>query len=127
MSSKFIDPPEVAPPLGNTYTHAVVAGNTIYVAGQVGVDASGNVLDGFEAQATQALENLRLVLEGAGATIADVVKILVLMTDQANLGTYRALREKYLPHRPASTLFVPNALAMPQLLFEIEAVAVVDH
>jgi 2-iminobutanoate/2-iminopropanoate deaminase len=54
---EFLQPDGVHAPTGGS-SHAVVAGGAVYVAGQVGVDPSGSLADGFEAQATQALENL---------------------------------------------------------------------
>ena len=121
---EFVQPDGVHAPTGGSYSHAVVAGGVVYVAGQVGVDPSGSLLDGFEAQAKQAFENLSTVLAAAGAKLTDVVKVRVLVTDTANVTVYRGLREKYLPHRPASTLYAAKALAQPGLLFEIEAIAV---
>ncbi|KMO66970.1 RidA family protein [Mycolicibacterium chlorophenolicum] len=121
---EFLLPDGVHAPPANTYSHAVVAGGVVYVAGQVGIDPSGKLLEGFEAQATQALENLSAVLTAAGAKLGDVVKVQVLVSEPSDAATYRGLREKYLPQRPASTLYAPKAFAIPGLLFEIEAIAV---
>src|SRR5262245_58746341 len=93
---EFVQPDGVHGPTGGSYSHAVVAGGVVYVAGQVGVDPSGSLLDGFEGQAKQAFENLSAVLAAAGAKLTDIVKVQVLVTDASNVTVYRALREKYL-------------------------------
>jgi 2-iminobutanoate/2-iminopropanoate deaminase len=120
---EFLQPDGVHAPPGGTYSHAVVAGGVVYAAGQVGIDPSGQLLEGFEAQATQALENMSTVLAAAGAKLTDVVKVQVLVADVSDVAVYRGLREKYLPQRPASTLYAVKAFALPGLLFEIEAIA----
>ena len=66
------------------------------------------------------------MLAAAGAELSDVVKVTVLLVDRDDLAAYRAVREDYLPHLPASTLLVAKSLASPELLFEVEAVAVPD-
>ncbi len=121
---KFLQPDGVHAPTNGSYSHAVVAGGMVYVAGQIGVDPSGSLLSGFKAQATQAFENLSAVLTAAGAKLTDIVKVQVLITDVAGVEIYRGLRAKYLPQRPASTLYAVKALAHPGLQFEIEAIAV---
>jgi enamine deaminase RidA (YjgF/YER057c/UK114 family) len=117
-------PDGVAPPFGDGYVHAVAAGGAIYVSGQVGVDPDGTIPEGFEAQARRAFANLEAVLAAAGAELADVVKVTVLLVDGDDLPAYRTVRETFLAHRPASTLMVVKALALPELRFEIEAIAV---
>jgi len=96
------------------------------VAGQIGMEPDRTIADGFEAQARRAFENLRVVLEAAGATLSDIVKVTVLLVELDDLAGYRAVREDYIPHLPASTLFVVKSLAMAELLFEVDAIAVVD-
>jgi enamine deaminase RidA (YjgF/YER057c/UK114 family) len=54
---RFHSPEEIAAPVGNGYTHAITAGGAIYVSGQIGMEPSGNIADGFEAQAQCAFEN----------------------------------------------------------------------
>lgn len=88
------------------------------------MDPSGEIVDGFEAQARRAFENLKVVLADAGAELPDVVKITVLLVERSDLAAYRGVREEYLPHFPASTLLVVKSRAMPELLFEVDATAV---
>lgn len=126
MKKEHINPDGMHRPRG--YTHTVRVGNTVYVAGQVGWDKEGKIVPGgFEAQAAQAFENLKRALEGGGASLADVVKITTYVKDLNDLPKFREVREKYFsPPLPASTLVQIVSLAMPELLIEIEAVAVVE-
>ena len=126
-SRQFHVPDGIAPPNGNAYSHAVSAGGVIYAAGQIGVDPSGEIADGFEAQARRAFDNLKVVLAAAHAELSDIVKVTVLLVELDDLSAYRGVREDYLPHRPASTLLVAKSLAMPELLFEVDAIAVPER
>ncbi len=125
-SKEFHSPEGIAAPVGNGYTHAITAGGAVYVSGQIGMDPSGTIAEGFEAQARRAFENLKAVLAAAGASLSDIVKVTVLLVELSDLPAYRNVRETYLPHLPASTLCVVKSLAVPELLFEIEAIAVRD-
>ena len=111
------------------YSSAVVAGNTIYLAGAVsGRDASGNVIGrgDIEAQTVGVFESLKETLASAGATFADLTKITVFATKldyRAKIGQVRA---RYIPEAPpASTFVVVASLADPDFLVEIEGIAVI--
>jgi 2-iminobutanoate/2-iminopropanoate deaminase len=111
------------------YSSAVVAGNTIYLAGAVsGRDASGNVIGrgDIEAQTVAVFESLKETLASAGATFADLTKITVFATKldyRAKIGQVRA---RYIPEAPpASTFVVVASLADPDFLVEIEGIAVI--
>ncbi|RPK33553.1 RidA family protein [Streptomyces sp. ADI93-02] len=122
--AEFITRPAgVHQPPGNALSHAVVADSTVYISGQLGLTEDGLLVDGFEGQATQAFENLRAVLKAADAELTDIVKVTVLLTDRSNVRAYMPLAHEFLPQRPASTLQVVAGLAMPGLLFEIDAIA----
>lgn len=125
MRKQFIVPSgtHVAP----TYSHAVKAGATIYLAGHVGRDAAGKVVDGgIEAQTAQVFENLTRTLAAAGATLADIVKLTVHITDIDAMAVVREVRARYLkPPMPASTAVEVARLA-PGILIEIDGIAVVD-
>jgi len=110
--------------VGNGYTHAITAGDTVYVSGQIGMDPSGTIPEGFEAQAQRAFDSLKAVRAAAGASLSDIVKVTVPLVELSDLAAYRNVRETYLPHLPASTLCVVRSLAVPELLFESEAIAV---
>ncbi len=111
------------------YSEAMKVGNTIYVSGQVAMDQEGNVVGKGDAaaQADKAYENLKKVLETAGASLTDVVKLNFYFTDMADFPkTGRAFRKYFGDHFPAGTAVQVVNLAFPGLLLEIEAVAVVE-
>jgi enamine deaminase RidA (YjgF/YER057c/UK114 family) len=103
-------------------------GRTVYIAGQVAVDSAGRLVGGtdFRAQAEQVFANLQQALESVGAGFGDVAKTTIFVTDMSQLPALREVRAKYLdPDRPpASTLVQVAGLARPELLLEVEAVAV---
>jgi enamine deaminase RidA (YjgF/YER057c/UK114 family) len=121
-------PPGVAP--GNGYCHVVSGrGRLVAVAGQVALDEHGAVVgDGDpEAQARQVFENLRWCLAAAGAGFADVVKLGVFVTDMAYLPAVRTARDAVVDttRPPASTAVQVAALARPEFLIEVDALALV--
>ena len=108
-------------------SQGIQIGNTVYVSGQVAKDPDGNVVGEGDmvAQTGQALENLKTVLEAAGASMGDVVKLTVFVTDINRLLDTHEIRTRYFPDPPpASTGVEVSALGFPELLVEIEAVAV---
>jgi len=128
MEPKFVNPPGLSPPTG--FTQVVVApdGRTIYIAGQVAYDSAGKVVGAgdFRAQATQVFTNLSRALASVGASFKDVVKTTTFVTDLTQLAALREIRSRYLDqtHPPASTLVQVAALVRPELMIEVEAVAV---
>jgi enamine deaminase RidA (YjgF/YER057c/UK114 family) len=100
----------------------------IFVSGQVSVAADGQPLHpgDFEAQTRLVFENLRSVLEGAGASLADVVKLGVYLTDMSRLPDFGRIKADFIKGpQPASTAVGVSALALPAFLIEVEATAVV--
>ena len=111
------------------YVPAVRAGNTIYVAGQLARAADGSIVGvgDMRAQTRKCLENLRIILEAAGARMADVVKITAFMTDMSRAPEAWEVRTEYFAaNPPASTGVEVKALTRPDCLIEIEAIAVVE-
>jgi reactive intermediate/imine deaminase len=112
------------------YSSTVRAGNMVFVSGQVAFDKDGKVVGkgDIEAQTNQVFENMKAVLEASGATIDDVVKIGVYLTDIANRPGFHRVRARFFkPDRvPASALVVIKDLINPDLLVEVEAVAITD-
>jgi reactive intermediate/imine deaminase len=114
----------------NGYTHVVETsgGRTVYVSGQVALDATGALVGtgDLKAQTRQVFENLKAALADSGGTLDDVVKITIFMTDLSQIQDFREIRNGYFPRElPASTLVQVVRLARPDFLIEIEAVAVV--
>ncbi len=106
------------------YADAVRFGDLLFVSGLTAHDAEGRLVDGDAAQQTRrVLENLRLVLTEAGATVADVLKVTVYLTDISDRALINPVREEFFgEYRPASTLVEVSALALAGMRVEIEAV-----
>ena len=127
---KFSNPDGIGKPSG--YTHVVEVtgpGRTVYIAGQLGYDASGKRAGDpgdFTAQATQVFENLKTALTSVGAGFEHVVKLNIYMTSVTNLPAFRDVRNKYITGTPpAATTIEVSKLARPDALLEVEAIAVV--
>ena len=130
-STRYLNPPGLAKPTG--YTHVVIApdGRTVYIAGQVAFDSTGAVVGAgdFTAQAEQVYKNLERALQSVGGSMADLVKTTTFITDIKNLQALREVRSRRLSRTqpPANTLLQVSSLARPELLIEIEAVAVLGR
>jgi 2-iminobutanoate/2-iminopropanoate deaminase len=107
------------------YTDAVRFGNILFVSGLTAHDAEGQIVGGRDAaaQTRQILTNLKLVLDAAGATMADVLKVTVFLTNIDDRAAINPVRQEFFgPARPASTLIEVSRLALPEMKVEIEAV-----
>jgi enamine deaminase RidA (YjgF/YER057c/UK114 family) len=130
VAKSSINPDGMAPPVG-PYAHVVTTppgGRIVFCAGAVAYDANGELVGKGDivAQTRQVMENLRLALQAAGATFDDVVKVTNYVTDAELWRQVLPVRAEYLrPPYPASTFVEVSALMFPDLLIEIEAVAVV--
>jgi 2-iminobutanoate/2-iminopropanoate deaminase len=127
-----IVPKSFGPPLG-MYSHGMVAraGELVIVAGQGGLNAEGRVPgDDVVSQTKQALENVRTVVEAAGCTMRDIVRLQTFLIRPGDIGGFMKAREEvfpgYFPDKvyPPNTLLVVGRLVRPELLVEIEAMAV---
>ena len=116
---------EHAPAAVGPYCHAKLAGNTLYTSGQLGLIPTTGVLpEGVEAQARQALENLRAVLNAAGMDLADVVKTTVFLADINDFAAINAIYAEYFTGEAPARSCVQAAALPKGGLFEIEAIAV---
>ena len=108
-------------------SQGIQIGDTVYTAGQVALDPDGNVVGAgdMKAQTRQVMENLKTVLEAAGSSLEEVVKIVVYVTDMNRMAEVQEVRREYFSNsRPDSTGVEITALAFPGLMVEIEAIAV---
>ncbi len=122
----YFSPPDMA--LGSGvygYSQAVRVGPWVMVSGQVGYDTTRRVYaTSLEDQAAWAFKNLAAVLKNAGATMDDVVSITTWQTDMSQFNAVVYARDQaFGEHRPAWTAVGVNALAMPQLQFQVSALA----
>ena len=122
---------ELAPKPRGDYSQAwtVTGAKLIFMAGQVPVDMGGNPVGAGDIvlQTRTALENVKMVLEGAGAGLGDVIKLNIYVTDMAEYRKMtREIRREYFPQDfPASTLVEVKSLAHPEFMVEIEVIAAI--
>ncbi len=110
------------------YTDAVRAGDLLFISGCVSIDEHGSVVGEGDvvAQARQVFANIAHVLDAAGASPADVVKVTLYLVDIDDRARINPVRQEFFGEaRPASTLVEVSKLVLPEFLLEVEAVAVV--
>jgi reactive intermediate/imine deaminase len=111
------------------YSHAAKAGDTLYIAGQVAKDVDDNLVGegDFESQVRQVYTNLKNILEEAGGSLSNIVKMTTFLTHFNYIDAYRSVRNEYFPEPcPPNTLLIVESLALPDYMIEIEAIAVLD-
>lgn len=122
----FINPSEICRPFSRYSQGALVEGAArwLHVSGQVGAGPDGRLEEGFEAQAKRAWGNLLAVLRAAGMGTGDLVKVSYFLTRAEDVVASREIRDGMLEGaEPAATLLVVAALAHPDMLIEVEAIA----
>ena len=103
------------------------ARSVIFLSGQAPISPEGDLVGkgDFEAQARQVFENLRAVLEESGAGFDAIVKLTVYLTDTARVRDYARVKAQYIPGaQPASSAVGVASLALPGMMIEVEAIAV---
>ena len=114
-----------APAAVGPYSHAVKAGDLVFTSGQCGfIPETGALPEGIEAQARQALTNLKCVLEGSGCTMKDVVKTAVFLADINDFGLVNGIYAEYFTSEEPARSCVQVAKLPKGALIEVEAVAV---
>lgn len=132
MTISYLNPAALPPAVGYTHVTVTSAGRLIHISGQVAKNAAGNVVgrNDFGAQTEQVFENLRIALLEVGASFSNIVKLVSYVVDLSpdRAAIVRTLRSHYLDPNalPAATMVGITSLASPDLLIEIEAVAVMD-
>ena len=109
------------------YSQGIQVGDHLYISGQAAIAEDGSIVGpgDFTAQAHQVFKNLKTVLGKAGADLSDIVKVTVFVTDMQNFPAFVELRKEYLsPPYPADPIAQVQSLALPELMIEIEAIAV---
>jgi enamine deaminase RidA (YjgF/YER057c/UK114 family) len=113
-----------------TYSPAVVTegGRVVWLAGQVGiVDDNGKPIADFDAQVRQAFRNVGKVLARAGGDLKDIVSMTVFIGDARNSQRFTTIRGEFFPTNfPASALITAAGFAVPEIMVEIQSVAVID-
>ena len=124
----YFNPATLAPPPGYTQLVRTAGGSTVYISGQVALDAKGNLVGrgDLRAQAQQVFRNLELALDATGGSLTNIVKLNTFLVDIGGLGVFREVRDSFIepgPQTPASSLVGVSALAETDYLIEVEAVA----
>ncbi len=116
-----------APAAIGPYSQAIVSGGFVFCSGTAGIDpATGYVAEGIEAQTEQALTNLAALLEAAGSSLADVVKVTVMYTNVADFPTINAIYARHIGD-PAPARSAPAGAQFPRgILISIDAIAELD-
>jgi len=116
-----------APEAIGPYSQAINIGNMIFTSGQIALTPSGNFLDAdVKTQTTQVCENLKAVLEAAGASLKNVVKTTIFLDDINNFAAVNEVYGKYFEHKPARSTVAVKELPKGAKV-EIECIAVVEE
>ena len=125
-----IDGTEKVAGTDGTWSQCTRRGNMLFISGQIALDADGELVgaDDFEAQAIQALDNLKAMLEAGGASLEDLMMINVYVTDMDNRPIFARVRDGYFrDNPPSSTIVEIKRLCMDELLLEVNGIAVLPE
>jgi 2-iminobutanoate/2-iminopropanoate deaminase len=116
-----------APAAIGPYSQAIRAGNLVFASGQLGLDPqTGKLQDGVEAQARQALANVKALLAAAGTSVERVVKVTMFLANMADFAKVNAIYGELFTHEPPARSTIQVAALPLGGLVEIEVVALVD-
>ena len=124
MAKQVIRSPD-APAAFGPYSQAILAGNTLYMSGQIPLDpATGQLVEGIDAQAHQVFKNLRAVAAAAGATLNDIVKLSLLLIDLRDFAKVNEIMATYF-HEPYPARATYQVAGLPRgARIEVEATLV---
>jgi len=133
MEKTIINPPTLARPSGFSHGILVTGGRMLFLAGQTASDAEGRIVAPYDlvAQYEQVLRNLQTVIEAAGGTMQDIVKINIFVRDredyQAHLKSLGKVHKSFFgAYYPAAALFEISRFFQDEALIEIEGLAMLD-
>jgi enamine deaminase RidA (YjgF/YER057c/UK114 family) len=124
---EHLNPEGMFAPPGNMYSHAVRAGEHLYISGQVARDTAGKLVGEGDivAQYLHVWTSLGIALRAAGLGYEHLVKTMTYVVGEANIPAIRAVRKELAPPKPpTSTMLVVAALAIPGALVEVDAIAI---
>jgi enamine deaminase RidA (YjgF/YER057c/UK114 family) len=133
MQKEVITPPELPEPSGFNHGVVVDGGRTLYLAGQDASGADGSIVapDDIVGQFEQVMENLATVVEEAGGSSDDIVKLNIFVADREayreNLGEIGEIFARYVDEYPAMALFEVSGFFKEDALVELEGFAVLDE
>jgi len=127
---KIFNPPQLGTPLGQySQVSRVKASEFIFIAGQVGARSDGTIVEGFDAQCSQAFANTLAALESCGATWANVVQFTTYLVHSQDISAFMDYRLREFPKMfrgnsyPPNTLLMIDRLVKESLLFEVHTIA----
>ena len=124
MTKKIIHTDQAPKAIG-TYSQAVRVGNTVYFAGQIGLDPKTmQIVDGIDAQIRRVFDNLKAVAEASGGTLNDVVRFTVYLTDLKHFAKVNEIMATYLKEPYPARAAVGVASLPRDALVEIDAIMV---
>jgi enamine deaminase RidA (YjgF/YER057c/UK114 family) len=127
---ELLNPATMHAPVGYSHVARVSGGTLVFIAGQVGINPSGELVGPGDCalQAEQVFRNLAAALEAAGASYRSLVKLTIFVIDIRSLPEIRAIRDRFIDtaHPPVSTAVQVGKLFRPDVLLEVEAVAVAE-
>lgn len=111
------------------YSKACVYGSFIFLAGEDSKDPATQAVQGITVseQAEYLFQNMKATLESLGSSLNDVIKTTVYLKDPRDRMNYQPARARYLPQTPPSTLIMGVQLAEPEMLIEIDAIAIIPE
>jgi 2-iminobutanoate/2-iminopropanoate deaminase len=128
MSKKIVRT-SLGPAAIGAYSQAVIAGNMIFVSGQIPLDpATGNLIEDkdIKAQTRRVLLNLQGILEGAGVTMANVVRTTVFLKDMSTFADFNGVYSEFFTVDPPARATVEVARLPKDVAIEIDCIAVTD-
>ncbi|MCE7986610.1 MAG: RidA family protein [Caldilinea sp. CFX5] len=127
MQQRNVIQTQHAPAAIGPYSQAIRAGNLVFASGQLGLDPqTGKLQDGVEAQARQALANVKALLAAAGTSVERVVKVTLFLANMADFAKVNAIYGEVFNHEPPARSTIQVAALPLGGLVEIEVVALVD-
>lgn len=115
---------EKAPKPVASYSQAIKCDSFLFISGQLGIDvASGRLAEGFEKQAKNALDNVRAILESAGYSVEDLVKVTIYLRDPAYFKSMNKIYEEFFKNSKPARTTVISSPPVEEALIEVDAIA----
>ena len=123
QARRYIEP-RTAADAGPPFSGAVLVGDTLYLSGNIGIDANQKVPDTAEAEATAVLTSIRTTLEKAGMTMDDLVSVQIFCTDVANYAAFNKVYRTFFTKEFPARAFIGSGPLLFGARFEVQGIAV---
>ena len=119
---------ENAPAAIGTYSQAILVGNTLYLSGQIGLDPySMELVEGIEAQIRRVFDNLKVVCDAAGGTLADIAKLNIFLTDLSNFQLVNQIMGEYFAQPYPARAALGVASLPKNALVEMDGIVIINQ